>query len=167
MVNEWLAASKLTLNVNKSKYVIFGKPHKLSKTPNFDLCINNQRLDRVENMKYLGVTLDENLKFNKHIEIIHVKSVNKLGSLRRARQFLDRSAALTLYQSLVLPQLTYCDVVYETTSKANTVKLQMVQNTAFRCVLKCNKRTPIRRMHNELQILTLEKTQTKYGCTVF
>ena len=74
-------------------------------------------------MKYLGVTLDENLNFNKHIEIIHNKSVNKLGMLRRSRDFLDKRTSLTLYQSLVLPQITYCDLVYETSSKANLEKL--------------------------------------------
>ncbi len=64
---------------------------------------------------------------------------------------------MTLYQSLVIPQITYCDFVYETTNKANQEKLQKVQNMAFRCILKCNKRTPIKRMHDELKILTLDQ----------
>ena len=51
-------------------------------------------------MKYLGVTLDEQLKFNKHIEIVHNKAVNRLGMLRHSRDFLDRESALTLYQCL-------------------------------------------------------------------
>ena len=156
-VSEWLAANKLTLNIKKTKYVIFGKPRQLQDMPYYNLEINNEPIHRVQYMKYLGVTLDENLNFNKHIDIIHAKSVNKLGILRRSREFLDRQTALTLYQSLVLPQMTYCDLVYETTSKANKEKLQKVQNTALRCILKCNKRTSVKFMHRELKVLTLEQ----------
>ena len=155
MVSEWLAANKLTLNVAKTKYVIFGKNRQLTNLPNFNLRINGETLKGVPEMKYLGVTLDANLSFNKHIEIVHAKAVNKLGMLRRSRDFLDRKSALTLYQSLVLPQLSYCDTVYETTSAANKDKLQKVQNSALRCILKCSKRTSITSMHDELKILTL------------
>ena len=82
MVNEWLSANKLTLNINNTKYVIFGKPNKLTQTPHFNLTINNEPISRVSEMKYLGITLDEHLNFNKHTEIIHAKAVNKLGLLR-------------------------------------------------------------------------------------
>ena len=64
---------------------------------------------------------------------------------------------LGTHQSLVLPQITYCDIVYETTNKANREKLQKVQNMALRCILKCNKRTPIKCMHDELKVLTLKQ----------
>ena len=42
MVSEWLAANKLTLNIAKTKYVIFGKPRQLTDLPNYYLTINNQ-----------------------------------------------------------------------------------------------------------------------------
>ena len=89
-VNEWLAANKLTLNVNKTNHVIFGKPRQLADTPYFMLSIDIKPLSRVTNTKYLGVTLDEGINFNKHIEIVHAKSVNRLGLLTRAREFLDQ-----------------------------------------------------------------------------
>ena len=66
-VSEWLAANKLTLNIAKTKYVIFGKPRQLTNLPNYNLTINNQQIERVQHMKYLGVTLDASLNFNKHI----------------------------------------------------------------------------------------------------
>ncbi len=121
------------------------------------LVTNNQPIQRVPFMKYLGVFLDEKLDFNKHVEIMHSKAVNKLGILRRSRDFLDCKSSLTLYQSLILPQLSYCDIVYDTTSKANKDKIQKVQNSALRCILKCDKRRSVVSMHNELQILTLSQ----------
>ena len=70
---------------------------------------------------------------------------------------MDRKSSLTLYQSLILPQLSYCDVVYDTTSKANKDKIPKIQNSALRCILKCDKRRSVARMHNELKILTLSQ----------
>ena len=157
VIDEWLAANKLTLNVSKTKYVIFGKPRQLVNTPDSVLSINNQPIQRVPFMKYLGVILDEKLDFNKHVEIMHSKAVNKLGILRRSRDFLDRKSSLTLYQSLILPQLSYCDIVFDTTSKSNKDKIQKIQNSALRCILKCDKRRSVVSMHNELKILTLSQ----------
>ncbi len=154
IINEWLAANKLTLNVGKTKYVIFGKKGQTN-TIDYNLTINNQKIAKVDCMKYLGVHLDQHLTFDTHISITHGKAVGKLGLLRRSREFLDEKSALTLYQSLLLPQLTYCDTVYETTTQANTSKLQKVQNSALRTILKVNKRTSIKWMHNKLKILTL------------
>ena len=47
VVSEWLAANKLTLNITKTKYVIFGKNQLLANTPNYNLQINGQSLSRV------------------------------------------------------------------------------------------------------------------------
>ncbi len=58
MVSEWLAANKLTLNIAKTKYVIFGKPRQLVNLPDYNLTIDDQHIERVQYMKYLGVTLD-------------------------------------------------------------------------------------------------------------
>ena len=44
VVSEWLAANKWTLNVTKTKYVIFGKNRQLANTPNSNLQINGQTL---------------------------------------------------------------------------------------------------------------------------
>ncbi len=91
VVSESLAADKLTLNVAKTKYVIFGKNRQLANTPNYNLQIVGQTLNHVLHMKYLGVTLDGSLNFNQHINIVHGKAVNKLGMLRRSHDFLDRN----------------------------------------------------------------------------
>ncbi len=82
MVNEWLVVNKLTLNTSKTNYVIFGKPHQLADTPQFNLTIDDKPICRVSEMKYLRVTLDQNLNFNKHVKIVHAKSINKLGLLK-------------------------------------------------------------------------------------
>ncbi len=143
-------------NILKTKYVIFGPKHKLQ---NMDapLYINNEKLEKTNKMKYLGVILDEELNFNDHINYIHTKATNKLGILRKSRDFLDRKTSLLLYQSLVLPHFDYCDTTYSCTTQANLNKLQLIQNSACRTVLRCSKREPRDNMHKELGLLKLNE----------
>ncbi len=101
--------------------------------------------------------LDQNLTFDDHIEYLHGKAVNKLGILRKSRNFLDQNTSVLLYKSLVLPQFDYCDIVYDCTSLGNLQKLQKLQNSACRTMLLADNRTSVAEMHDDLQLLTLNQ----------
>ena len=65
-VHKWLSANKLSLNTKKSKYVVFqtkpGKSHKTVK-----LKLNGMNLEKVENIKFLGVIFNQNLSWKPHM----------------------------------------------------------------------------------------------------
>ena len=110
MVHEWLNANKLTLNVDKTKYIVFGTKHMLQNKPDLNLSMDGKKIERVSVMTYLGLYLDEHLTFSDHIATICKKSSRKLGTLRKARKFLDRKTSLLLYKSLVVPYM--CNSVF-------------------------------------------------------
>ncbi len=157
VVSEWLKANRLTLNTKKTKFVVFGSRHRLRQVPVLNLSINGEKLEQVEHMKYLGVILDNYLTFDQHVEYIHGKAVKKLGIVRKAREFLDRGTSVKLYQSLVLPHMDYCDIVYSCTSEANLQKLQKIQNCACRILLRCDRRAHVKEMHKHLNFLDLKQ----------
>ena len=65
----WCDKNKLTLNIGKTKYVTFGLKSQTKKLLiTMFLSILNLRLDRVCTYKYLGVTFDMNLNYNKHLQ---------------------------------------------------------------------------------------------------
>ena len=68
---------------------------------------------------------------------------------------LDTKTCTTLYKSLVLLVLDYCDVVYMTATKATLEKLQKVQNIAY-CILNAGRRESRKYMHETLNFLTLD-----------
>ena len=142
-VSEWLKANRLTANVAKTKYVIYGSHHNLRDSYDYNLDINGEKIERVHSMEYLGVTLDDKLSFDEHITTVHSKAVTKLGLIRKSRHFLDQSTAPLLYQTLLIPQLNYSDIVYDTTSMTNKNKVQITQNCALGMILKCDKYTLI------------------------
>ena len=117
IVCEWLKVNKLTLNANKTKYVIFSTKQHLYTKPDLNLYVGQDKINRVNSMKYLGIILDEHLTFDEHITYIINKSSKKLGVLRRAKEFLNKSTKILLHKSLVLPHLDYCDLVYMCTKE--------------------------------------------------
>jgi len=71
----WLKFKQLKLNVGKTKYMIIS-----SRTFQGDchISIDNERIDRVNEIKYLGVVIDDKLKFNSHINTVIKKNGEKI-----------------------------------------------------------------------------------------
>ena len=67
----WLASNKLTLNIEKSHYVIFHRAR--LKQSNINITLSNISLERVTFTKFLGVIIDEKLSFTSHISYIKNK----------------------------------------------------------------------------------------------
>ena len=153
-LSQWMLANKLTLNVRKTKFLIFGTKPKLKKLPTvpLQLTINNQNIEQVSSFKYLGIILDDSLNFIEHIDHVYKKSCNKLGAIRKCRKHLNKGLSLMMYKSLVVPLIDYCDIVYMQTNKDSLQKLQIVQNIACRLILEAGPRDHIEEMHKELKI---------------
>lgn len=64
----WLEHHKLTLNIEKTEYIIIKNKNKTQ--TKIKLKIDNQKLREVEHTKYLGIIIDENLTWSLHINKI-------------------------------------------------------------------------------------------------
>ena len=69
-INEWLEINKLSLNIAKSKFMVFHtqRKHRAVKPPVPK--INNTKLEKVEQFQFLGLTLDSNLNRKKHSDLL-------------------------------------------------------------------------------------------------
>jgi hypothetical protein len=100
----------LFLNTSKCKIVSYTRKWSPLIT---DYSINGQILECVESIDDLGVTFDNELKFNTHIEKISKKAYKMLGFLIRAcKDFKNMKTHVLLYESLVKSQLNYCTVAW-------------------------------------------------------
>ena len=73
-----------------------------------NLIINNNKLDRVSEIKYLGVVLDESLNWKKHIELIKTKISRGSYILAKLRYYVPISVLKMVYYAIIHPHLTYC-----------------------------------------------------------
>ena len=72
-ISEWLASNKLSLNVQKTKFMVFHSMQRKVKYP--VLTINNTIIERVKQFNFLSIILHYTLKWQKHIDYISKKSI--------------------------------------------------------------------------------------------
>ena len=104
-VNDWLKCNMLSLNVNKSKYMIFHKPQK--KIMNLKLKIDNTDIEKVSQFDFLGLTLNENLNWKSHIDKIANKISRSIGILNKHKHFIPIESKLHIYSSLILSHINF------------------------------------------------------------
>ena len=103
-LGRWFRCNRLTLNFKKTEYVYFGGPGGHRETPG-GLEIEGEQVGRVEGARFLGVWIDEGLKWKGHIEQVRAKVGRLVGVLGRAATVLGGGSVLSLYNALVLPHL--------------------------------------------------------------
>ena len=107
----WFRCNKLTLNLKKTEYVFFGGPRAKS-AEGLGLSVGEEEVRRVDGVKFLGIWVDERLRWTEQASKIKRKVNQLLGVLGRARAVLASDSLRVLYSSLVLPHLQYCLMVW-------------------------------------------------------
>ena len=135
--------------------------------PNLDLILNGETISQETDCKYLGVTLDSQMKFQIHVNDVVNKMKRALGIFTRAAQFVDTGTQITLYNTLILPHLDYCSTVWSgSIGKGDLGRLQKIQNRAMRTILHCHPRTHISDMLRTLKWMSV-KQRLHYNLCIF
>ena len=109
-ISEWLSSNKLSLNIKKTKFMVFHTPQRRVNYP--ALKLNNVNIERVSQFNFLGVVINSTLKWDKHIAHISLKISRATGVIFRLRHIYPREILLTMYNTLILPHLSYCILVW-------------------------------------------------------
>ena len=86
---QWLRLNKLTLNVSKTKLMIFGTKPKLRAIRDSPLKIGDETVERVSAFKYLGMLLDESPDWEPHINRLYSKTCSKVRLMKKIRPNID------------------------------------------------------------------------------
>ena len=105
-VTDWCSENYLNLNVSKTKEMIIDMRRKTNvKEP---INISNSPVDIVSSYKYLGVTIQDDLKWNKHVNIQTKKANKRMYYVRRLYKLkIDSKIICLFYNSVVSSVLTY------------------------------------------------------------
>ena len=146
----WLSSNRLTLNVNKSTYQLFSIKNRL---PDIRISIGGSLLSRSQSFKYLGVTIDENLKWCTHIKNVENTISRNIGLIGRSQYMLDSDHIILLYNALVLPFLNYCVQVWANTYPSNMTKLIILQKKIIRIIAHAHHRDHTNPIFKKFKIL--------------
>ena len=160
-LNQWFIANKLTLNLKKTKLMLFNKqklkPNALKK---FKLNINKTNIEQVDQIKYLGVILDNKLNWHSHIEYMCTKLSRAAGVIFKMRNILPRRALLMIYNSLGASYLRYGVMSWGTARTTALAKLKVLQNKIIRYITHSPLLTNVTAQYRLLSILNVHQLLT-------
>ena len=97
-VNNWLHKIKLSLNIEKTKCMIFHPHQKMIELMSFSL--NEVQINNVGSFKFLGIMLNEHLTWKAHANMITIKLSKVVGIINKLKYVYPKAALITLYTSL-------------------------------------------------------------------
>ena len=125
-LTEWFNANKLSINVSKSHYMVFHRSRR--KINKGNILLDTTILSQVTITKFLGVILDDKLKWTHHISYIKNTISKGMGNILKTRKVLKMKVLLQLYHSFVTPYLIYCLEIWVNASDIRLQPLIKTQN---------------------------------------
>ena len=148
-ISDWLKINKLSLNINKTKAMIFHSEQRNVPLP--DLFIEETVIEFVNEFNFLGLTIDKHLKWKKHTDQVSKKLSKTLGVMTKLKNFLPTNVLRTIYNSLIHSYINYGIVIWGWQAN-NIFKLQ---KRAIRTVSKTNYTAHTSPLFRYLKILKL------------
>lgn len=130
-LSDWLHANRLQLNTNKTKYIIFAPINKPMKN-DIHITFRGTPLKQEVKQKFLGVWFQENLSWNTHIDNLALELSRSLGCLYRISSLIPLWLKVSLYYTLFYSRLSYCILVWGTTSSRNYLRILKFQKRVLR-----------------------------------
>ena len=160
----WLEANKLTLNVDKSNYILFHPPQK--KVQNISLYINNKIIEQKPFAKYLGVILDKHLSWQEHISCTRLKLQQSIGIISKLRYYVPKNILRSIYYAFVHPYITYSLINWSCATPHALLPIDTSLNKAIRIMSFKDNETPSEPLFKNFNILNFDKviflTQAKF-----
>lgn len=83
-------------------------------------------------IKFLGVHVQSNLKWNHHIQYVSNKISKGIGIINKVKHKFDINVLLQLYYAFVYPYINYCNIVWGNAGTCSISRIAVLQKRVFR-----------------------------------
>ena len=135
------------INRDKTHFVLFHTVNKPIPTNFLTIQTEFMSIDRVPLFKYLGVTLDEPFTWNNHIDDIGKSLVKYFGIFNPIKNKVTSKFSRELYFVFIYSKIKYAIEGYGNCSSTNMNKIQILQNTLMKMLLKLDRWTSTNYLH--------------------
>lgn len=155
--SNYFKSLRLGLNPKKTKVMHFDKGFKRKVCLKFPpVHVNGVIIESVSTFKYLGIWIDNCLKFNVHLDACVKSSSHKIYMLRKLRNSLDQRTALTIYKSMILPLVEYGNCFMLGCTKTEITKIQRIQNKGLKIVFLRDRLASTKLLHKDAKLASWE-----------
>jgi len=129
ILETWCTNNGMVLNTDKTKVLMITTPHKRARLGenSISLTFKNVPLQSSNTEKLLGIYVNENLKWNDHVNKIKKKISTNIWLLSRIKMYIPLHARILFYKAYIQPHLDFCSVVWGGTNNTNIHKLYILQ----------------------------------------
>ena len=159
---KWLNVNKLSLNINKSNFIIFCPSYK-QKGPELipKIELQGQQIQQVAQTKFLGIIIENDMTWQAHIKFLCNKTAKSIiGIIQKARVHLDTDTLVGLYYFFIYPYLSNGITVWGKATKSVLEPLFKLQKKVIRLVFNKPQRTPSIPLFIKSNILPLDAIYT-------
>ena len=144
--------------------MIFHPHHKT--VDNINISIDNVPIKRTEVIKFLGLYIDPLLSWSSHISKITTSVSKIIGVLYKIKYFVPDHVLKSLYNTLILPHLNYCNIVWGNTYPTRLQKLFLLQKKAVRIITNSSHLTHTPPLFSKLSLLNIFDIH-RHQCAIF
>ena len=147
-IKSWCDSNLLCLNLSKTKVLSY-------KSTIQPFVLNNTTIDVVDSVRFLGLVVDNSLKWDLHIEALSKKLSSACFALRSVSKELNSSTSRMVYYALFESHLRYALPFWGTCCATKFDRIFKLQKRAVRYLLGLNSRTHCQNFFKNFKILTL------------
>ena len=166
-VSEWFNTNKLSLNTKKSKYILFYKQRQRPPEPNIKIHIDQNEIDRTNNIKFLGVTIDSTLSWQSHLKQKNIQILKVNGILSQLQNIVEKRTLHTIYNSLIYPHISYAISVWGNISNTEYKRMYILQKKAIRLISNAKYNSHTSKLFKKLNLLKLPDIYTLSCSSLF
>ena len=164
---DWFRANGLTLNLDKSECVFFNSKQ-IKHQIDLIIYVQGIQLPFVNTTKFLGIWVDKDLTWQKHVSVLFRKLKQKLKLLQLGKNLLDLHTKKIVYYAQFYSHLKYGLVLWgNSLTNGSKEKLQKLQNKAFATIF-CKEPT-VKNFHEKRilrlnDLIKLENCKLVFNC---
>ena len=132
LFHEWCCSNRLSINVSKTNAMLISNIHALTDVSN--VFLNGNQINYTSSVRFLGLDIDDKLKFNFHINNIASKISRNAGILYKLRQYVPTDTLIFIYRSFVESYLNYCPIVFGNAFQSHLRPLEVAQRRCIRII---------------------------------
>ena len=125
----WFEINYMKLNSDKCHLLVSGHHYE-----EMFVNIGKDIIWESKTVKLLGITIDKELKFDKHINLVCSKANKKLNVLSRMRSFLSGEKRKIIFKSFIESQFKYCPLTWMFCSRKSNDKINRLHERSLRIV---------------------------------
>ena len=162
--DNWMKHNRLSLNYSKTTYLVIGKDN--LNNSNFHVQIDKHVIPTSEVVKYLGIKLNNKLKWDDHAELVVKKFNRAAGIISKIRHYAKRKTLINLYYSFVYPHLVYGVIIWGNAGVSALRKTEVIQNRILRLITFTRLKDHVRvnTLYKKLGILKIQDIYMKEAC---